>query len=140
MKKRWYPGLVIAALLGYGLAAAQEARIVVHADKVSHELSRYLTGACIEDVNHEIYGGIYSQMIFGESFQEPEDRSPAGFKRLGGQWRISNGVLEANGSPGDKLVSELPAFQDGEIGVEIYVPDRKLVNAGLITRVKATIK
>jgi len=29
-----------------------------------------MTGACIEDVNHEIYGGIYSQMIFGESFQE----------------------------------------------------------------------
>ncbi len=33
-------------------------------------ISRYLTGACIEDVNHEIYGGIYSQMIFGESFEE----------------------------------------------------------------------
>ena len=30
-----------------------------------------MTGSCIEDVNHEIYGGIYSQMIFGESFQEP---------------------------------------------------------------------
>ena len=38
---------------------------------VCHRLSRYLTGACIEDVNHEIYGGLYSQMIFGESFQEP---------------------------------------------------------------------
>jgi len=37
-----------------------------------------MTGACIEDVNHEIYGGIYSQMIFGESFQEvPERISPA---------------------------------------------------------------
>ncbi len=33
-------------------------------------VSRYLTGACIEDVNREIYGGVYSQMIFGESFQE----------------------------------------------------------------------
>jgi len=30
-----------------------------------------MTGACLEDVNHEIYGGLYSQMIFGESFQEP---------------------------------------------------------------------
>lgn len=27
----------------------------------------------LEDVNHEIYGGIYSQMIFGEAFQEPPD-------------------------------------------------------------------
>ena len=25
----------------------------------------------MEDVNHEVYGCIYSQMIFGESFQEP---------------------------------------------------------------------
>jgi hypothetical protein len=27
----------------------------------------------LEDVNHEIYGGIYSQMVFGEAFQEPPD-------------------------------------------------------------------
>ena len=31
-----------------------------------------LLGACLEDVNHELYGGIYSQMIFGEAFEEPE--------------------------------------------------------------------
>lgn len=45
--------------------------IRVDAAKDARPISRYLTGACIEDVNHEIYGGIYSQMIFGESFQEP---------------------------------------------------------------------
>ena len=41
-----------------------------------HRLSPYLTGACIEDVNHEVYGGIDSQMIFGESFQEPGGTPP----------------------------------------------------------------
>ena len=30
-----------------------------------------ILGACLEDVNHELYGGIYSQMIFGEAFEEP---------------------------------------------------------------------
>ncbi len=30
-----------------------------------------LLGACLEDVNHELYGGIWSQMIFGEAFEEP---------------------------------------------------------------------
>jgi hypothetical protein len=25
-------------------------------------------GSCIEDVNHEIYGGLYDQKIFVESF------------------------------------------------------------------------
>ncbi|MGA2870642.1 MAG: hypothetical protein ABSF34_15955, partial [Verrucomicrobiota bacterium] len=49
-------------------ARAQDATITVHADHVVHQVSRHLTGACLEDVNHEIYGGIYSQMVFGESF------------------------------------------------------------------------
>ena len=68
---------------------AQEITIDVHADQVLHTVSPHLTGACIEDVNHEIYGGIYSQMIFGESFQEPFP-SPAliGFKAYGGQWLV----------------------------------------------------
>ena len=58
-------------LLSAGAAHAQQTTIDIHADHVLHSLSRHLTGACLEDVNHEVYGGIYSQMIFGESFQEP---------------------------------------------------------------------
>jgi hypothetical protein len=50
---------------------AQEAEIYVNAGQSLHQISPYLTGACLEDVNHEVYGGIYSQMLFGESFQEP---------------------------------------------------------------------
>ena len=44
--------------------------ITVHTDRIIARVPRYLTGACLEDVNHEVYGGIYSQMIFGESFEE----------------------------------------------------------------------
>ncbi|HKW28537.1 MAG TPA: alpha-L-arabinofuranosidase C-terminal domain-containing protein [Verrucomicrobiae bacterium] len=62
----------------------QEATIMVHADHVLHQVSPYLTGACLEDVNHEIYGGIYSQMIFGESFQEPAVNNVAG--AVSGMW------------------------------------------------------
>ena len=76
MNQRWFPGLFASVALGCGVAAAQEAEVVVHANQVSHRVSRYLTGACIEDVNHEIYGGLYSQMIFGESFQEPPPAKP----------------------------------------------------------------
>jgi alpha-L-arabinofuranosidase len=70
-------------------ACAETPRIVVHANQPGHRISRYLTGACLEDVNHEVYGGIYSQMIFGESFQEPappsdEDEGP----EVSGMWRI----------------------------------------------------
>jgi alpha-L-arabinofuranosidase len=44
--------------------------ILINSKIISNRISPYTTGACIEDVNHEIYGGIYSQMIFGESFEE----------------------------------------------------------------------
>jgi hypothetical protein len=66
-------------------AQAQETVIQIQADQVIHSVSRFLTGACIEDVNHEIYGGLYSQMIFGESFQEPV-KSPG----ISGMWRGLN--------------------------------------------------
>ena len=77
------------ALLGcLGLVAAgQEGTIRVDAGAAGRPVSPWLTGACIEDVNHEIYGGIYSQMIFGESFQEPSTAPPvAHFKAAGGEW------------------------------------------------------
>jgi hypothetical protein len=118
-------------------APAQQALIEVRADKGTTSASRLLSGACIEDVNHEIYGGLYSQMVFGESFQEPPDFPGRlrGFRVLGGMWRVRDGEVSCTGDRGDKIVSDLPAFRDGEVGVEVFVADRKLVNAGLIVRV-----
>ena len=105
------------------------------AGQPAHRLSRLLTGACIEDVNHEIYGGIYSQMIFGESFQEPPASfPPRDFKVFGGQWRVRGEELHYAGAPGDKLVSELAPFADGEVGVEVFIADRNWSNAGLLVR------
>src|SRR5271166_5399707 len=99
---------------------AQEMTIDVHADQVLHKVSPHLTGACIEDVNHEIYGGIYSQMLFGESFQEPPP-APAvtGFKTYGGRWVVGDGAVWVDATDGPKLVSEHAAFKDGRVGVEI---------------------
>jgi hypothetical protein len=118
-------------------APAQKAVIEVRADKATSAVSRLLTGACIEDVNHEIYGGLYSQMVFGESFQEPVafPGRLKGFRVHGGKWEVRDGEVHFSGERGEKIVSELPAFKDGEAGVEVFVPDRKLTNAGLIVRV-----
>lgn len=65
--------LFLTSLLCAAAAVAQagDCRIEIQADQIIRPVSRYLTGACIEDVNHEIYGGLYSQMIYGESLQEP---------------------------------------------------------------------
>jgi len=128
--------LLAAVFLGVAiLGRAQATRIEVRADQVLHPVSRYLTGACIEDVNHEIYGGLYSQMVFGESFQEPATATVKGFKAFGGNWRVRGAELHGSGSAGDKLVSELPPFADGEVGVEVFVADDRCSNAGLIARV-----
>jgi len=110
--------------------------IKVDASQVVGRVSKYLTGACIEDVNHEIYGGIYSQMIFGESFQEPPPAPTlTGFKTHGGRWLVNDGVIHIQAADGPKLVSEYPAFKDGAVGVELKFADRKGGNAGLIVRV-----
>ena len=126
------------ALLGVFVtfAQAQEARIDVHAGQVVHRLSPYLTGACIEDVNHEIYGGLYSQMIFGESFQEPGPAvSLSGFAAYGGGWQAKGAELWAEGGDGPKLIREGQAFSTGEASVDVLFPDNRGGNAGLIVKV-----
>src|SRR5664279_4730652 len=107
MNRAWSPSFVVCVLLGCGVSSAQEAEVVVHAGQASHRVSRYLAGACIEDVNHEIYGGLYSEMIFGESFQEPPPApSIRNFKLLGGQWTLQEGGVRGSGSDGPKLISD----------------------------------
>jgi alpha-L-arabinofuranosidase len=126
----------VGTLLACSLAVAQEARIVVHADQVSNRVSRYLTGACIEDVNHEIYGGLYSQMIFGESFQEPPPSvPPRGFTAYGGSWHDKDGLLWAGAGDGPKLIADEPLLGSGEIGVDVFLPESTGGNAGLIVKI-----
>jgi hypothetical protein len=110
--------------------------IEVNAAKPAGRVSRYLTGACIEDVNHEIYGGLYSQLIFGESFQEPAYQQPLkGFAAHGGTWILDGEILQAGSGEGPKLVSDHPPFSRGEVGVEVFFPDKAAGNAGLIVKV-----
>lgn len=135
MKELLTSAICLTVLASLVNVQAQEARIAVQAHQEVRHVSPYLTGACIEDVNHEIYGGIYSQMVFGESFQEPAPTEIKTFRAFGGAWRVSGTELQFSGAAGGKLVSELPAFTDGEVGVEMYIPDRRCTNAGLIVRV-----
>ncbi|MBV9124065.1 MAG: hypothetical protein JO112_11960, partial [Planctomycetes bacterium] len=81
--------LTILGLLAGALAAGAEnpagkdATLRVDAGQVVNHVTRLMYGACIEDVNHEIYGGLYAQMIFGASFEEPPRASVPG---LSGMW------------------------------------------------------
>ncbi len=53
------------------LILARQHTITIDATHVIGHVPDKLYGSCIEDVNHEIYGGLYDQRLFGESFEEP---------------------------------------------------------------------
>ena len=63
-------GLVVTRAASSG-AFSPSASIVVHADVLVAQLSGALVGNGIEDVNHELVGGIATNAVFGESFEEP---------------------------------------------------------------------
>ena len=62
-------------------------------------VSDYLIGACMEDVNHELYGGIWSQMIYGEKFAEPSAGST-----LAGEFDISDGTFSVAVKDGESAL------------------------------------
>jgi hypothetical protein len=118
------------------LAAADPVQITVHPDQAIQPANHCLNGICIEDVNHEIYGGLYSQMIFGESFQEPGSGSVVdGFHAFGGDWSLQDQQLTIAGEDGPKLISEHALFANGTVGVELKFANKTGENAGLIVRV-----
>ena len=76
----------IAVVMAFGIAARAaepDSSIKIDAAKVLNHVSPLMYGSCIEDVNHEIYGGLYAQMIFGESFEEPPREPGPG---VSGMW------------------------------------------------------
>ena len=64
--------LALAAARAAALAAAADAPpVVVEAGAPVARAAPALSGLGIEDANHQLYGGLWSQMVFGESFEEP---------------------------------------------------------------------
>ncbi|MBN1419593.1 MAG: DUF1080 domain-containing protein [Planctomycetes bacterium] len=119
------------------LLAAADSKIDIDAGRIENRISRWMYGSCIEDVNHEIYGGLYAQMVFGESFEEPPQRSAmplAGWTAYGGEWRAKDGILEVGADPGAKALRDDPEIADGAVACDVRLVDGE--NAGLILRVQ----
>lgn len=116
--------------------ADDEPRIVVRAGRPIANVSGHMTGACIEDVNHEIYGGIDSQMVFGESFQEPAPTAIRGFTAHGGTWRVDGDVLHAAAGDGPKLIADGTPLVSGDVKVQVRFDEKKPGLAGLILKVR----
>ena len=125
-----------ALLAAASLAAAPEdSTIRVDAGRVVNTTTRLMYGSCIEDVNHEIYGGLYAQRIFGESFEEPPRSAPPGWTDYGGRWSAKDGVCSVNAEAGAKLLRDEPTFGDGAVECDVRLNDDRGDNAGLLVRV-----
>jgi Alpha-L-arabinofuranosidase C-terminal domain len=75
----------LALVLICATIRADDTAIDIRAGEIVQPNHRFLPGVCLEDVNHEIYGGLYSQMIFGESFQELPTANP--HLQVSGMWQ-----------------------------------------------------
>lgn len=73
---------LLLLLLSPSMASGQGGTITVTREVVGVTPVSVAVG--MEDVNHEIYGGIYSQMVFGEAFAE-EERAPG----ISSMWRAT---------------------------------------------------
>ncbi len=100
---RAFLGALAVAVLACGTAPlAHGATITVDAHAVLGTIpagQAWQTGAVLEDINHSVYGGIYSQLLFGERFMEPPP-----FPRPVGTWDLYN-----NGSNAENGVQWLSA-------------------------------
>lgn len=115
--------------------------IEIDASKIENTIPAYLYGSCIEDVNHEIYGGIYNQRIFGESFEEPTPGITFDdFSIYDGNWTTSHGELHATKAAGSKFIYNPIELKNGVVEAEIKFDDTSGDNAGLITRVSKEAK
>ncbi len=102
-----------------------DAYLDVDASNVVGEVSPYLYGACMEDVNHELYGGIWSQMVYGESFAEPSSSAAAGFAPAGGEWKtaVEDGetiITVARQDNGPKMVLDDTDCESGMFSADVW--------------------
>lgn len=106
----------------------------VDAGKIVCRVEPLIYGAGAEDVNHEIYGGLYDQKIFGEGFEEPAATNIKGFKAYDEQWSVASGMAVLETSNHGKLIYEDMKISSGMVEVEVRMDDINAI-AGFIVNV-----
>lgn len=120
----------------YALLALASSPIMVYPDQVLNRITPAMYGSCIEDVNHEIYGGLYAQRIFGESFEEPAiTTGPAGWRAFGGNWTSRGEEIHVEAGDGAQLVLTQPNLADGTAEAQLRTEKGGEGNAALMVRV-----
>jgi len=65
-----YFAVAICMFLINSVLAQQQAVVSVDAEKILYMRTESLIGGNIEDLNNQLYGGLYSQLLYGEAFEE----------------------------------------------------------------------
>ena len=128
--------IFIQLLVAAAVVQAQGLKLEIHPDKVIGNITPLLYGAGMEDVNHEIYGGFYSQRIFGESFEEgilPEGF--VGMSHYDSPVRMDGDAIQVYSEPTAKIIANSHAFADGWAEVEVRADAIGDYNGELLLRV-----
>jgi len=110
--------------------AVDSASIVLRPARIIQtNLSLLHYGGCLEDLNHEIYGGLYAQLIYGESFEEgPAVDVPDNFETYNGlnyckgYREFNNGVISLLGYRFYQSVWKEAQLGDGVLECEVMQP------------------
>ena len=99
---------LMVVMLGVAVVAAKPVTVAVDVNDVLAEIPRTFYGTGMEDVNHEIYGGLDAQRLYDESFEEilppqviPHSTKGSGGQTCGRQWTdisTDGGVLACGSS------------------------------------------
>lgn len=125
--------LSLSAVAAISLPAGAQT-LTVDASNVLCHIEPLIYGAGAEDVNHEIYGGLYDQKIFGEGFEEPAFCDIKGFKAYDERWSVTSGMAQLQTSNHGKLIYEEKQLSSGSVEVEFRMDDLNAI-AGLIVNV-----
>lgn len=138
MRTHRFPSALVAFLMTLAFPVYSDTPVIhVDAAQIVNHVTPWMTGSCIEDVNHEIYGGLYDQKIFGESFEEPPAAAKfAGWTAYGGSWGPDGTACHVAADAGGKLVRDAPDFADGTVEADVKLTDSTGGNAGLLVRVQ----
>ena len=122
-------------LLAFSLTISATAQtLTVDAEKVLCRIEPLIYGAGAEDVNHEIYGGLYDQKIFGEGFEEPAVANIKGFQAYDEKWSHTSGMAQLVTSRHGKLIYTKKQLTSGTVEVEVRMDDINAI-AGFIVNV-----
>ena len=108
--------------------------LTVDASQVVCRVEPLIYGAGAEDVNHEIYGGLYDQKIFGEGFEEPAFCDIKDFRAFDARWSVASGMALLETTSHGKLIYEGRQLSSGSVEVEFRMDDLNAI-AGLIVNV-----